>query len=186
MTQQELEAAKKYILEMLKKGFIRPSTSPLTSPYILVKKPGGGLRFYVDYRALNAITIKNRYPIPRIRETLDRLCKAKYFTKFDIIAAFNRMRVKEGDEWKTAFVTRFGQFEYLVMPFGLCNAPASFQNYINTALQDILDVFCTAYLDDILIFSDIKEEHEKHVNEVLKRLDAAKLNIDIEKLEFYT
>jgi hypothetical protein len=108
MTQQELAAAKTYIDEHLEKGFIRPSTSPITSPVLLVKKPSGGLRFCVDYRAVNAITIKNRYPIPRIRETLDRLCKARYFMKLDIIAAFNRIRIAEGEEWKTAFVTRFG------------------------------------------------------------------------------
>ena len=128
MTQEELGAAKKNINDMLEKAFIRPSTSPIASPVILVKKPGGGLRFCVDYRALNAITFKNRYPIPKIRETLGRLCKAKYFTKFDIIAAFNRIRVAEGEEWKTAFATRFGQFEYLVMPFGLCNAPSTFRD----------------------------------------------------------
>ncbi|KAL2444003.1 Transposon Tf2-6 polyprotein [Exophiala dermatitidis] len=186
MSQQELEAAKKYINDMLAKGFIRPSSSPIASPVILVKKPGGGLRFCVDYRALNAITIKNRYPIPKIRETLDRLCKAKYYTKFDVIAAFNRLRMKEGDEWKTAFVTRFGQFEYLVMPFGLCNAPSSFQDYVNRALQDILDEYCTAYLDDILIFSDSLEEHRQHVKEVLKRLQKAGLYVDINKTEFHT
>lgn len=185
MTKEELEAAKKYLDEMLAKGFIRRSSSPVSSPVILVKKPGGGLRFCVDYRAVNAITIKNRYPIPRIRETLNRLCKAKYYSKFDIIAAFNRLRVTEGHEWKTAFTTRFGQFEYLVLPFGLCNAPSSFQGYINSALQDILDDYCTAYLDDVLVYSNTLEEHKRHVLEVLTRLKAADLHVDIEKSEFH-
>lgn len=184
MTRDELAAAKKYIDENLAKGFIRTSTSPCASPVILAKKPGGGLRFCVDYRALNAITIKNRYPIPLIRETLDRLCKAKYYTKLDIIAAFNRLRIKAECEYLTAFSTRYGQFEYLVMPFGLCNAPSTFQGYINEALQEILDNFCTAYLDDILIYSENLEEHKKHIRQVLLRLRKAGLHVDIDKCEF--
>lgn len=184
MTRDELAAAKKYIDENLAKGFIRPSTSPCASPVVLAKKPGGGLRFCVDYRALNAITIKNRYPIPLIRETLDRLCKAKFYTKLDIIAAFNRLRVKEGCEYLTAFNTRYGQFEYLVMPFGLCNAPSTFQGYINETLHDLLDDFCTAYLDDILIFSNALKEHRKHVVLILQRLRKAGLHADIDKSEF--
>ena len=126
MTRDELDATKKYVDDHLTKSFIRPSKSPVASPVILVKKPGGGLRFCVDYRALNAITIKNRYPIPQIRETLDRLYKAKFYTKLNIISAFNNLRMKQGDEWKTAFTTRYGQFEYMVMPFGLCNALSTF------------------------------------------------------------
>ncbi|OAG36273.1 hypothetical protein AYO21_09515 [Fonsecaea monophora] len=124
---------------------------------ISAKKPGGGLRFCVYYRALNAITVKNRYPIPRMKDLLSRLWKARYYTKLDIIAAFNKLRIKEGGEWETAFTTKFGSFEYLVMPFGLCNAPSSLQGYINDALQTFLDVFCTAYLDDILTHSQTLE-----------------------------
>ena len=93
---------------------------------LFVKKPGGGLRFYVDYRSLNAVTVKNRYPLPLILETLNRLSRAKIFTKLDIISAFNRLRIREGDESLTVFRTRFGLFEYLVIPFGLYNGPASF------------------------------------------------------------
>lgn len=186
MTRDDLGVSKKYVDDELSKKFIRPSTSSVASPVIVVKKPGGGLRFCVDYRAINAITIKNRYPIPRIRKTLDRLCKAKFFTKLDIIAAFNRIRVKEGCERLTAFTTHHGQFEYLVMPFGLCNAPSTFQNYINTTLQDILDVYCTAYLDDVLIFSETMKEHRKHVREVLTRLRKARLHVDMKKCEFET
>jgi Reverse transcriptase (RNA-dependent DNA polymerase) len=126
MTAQELEVLKKYLDENLSKGFIRSSLSPVASPVLMVRKPNGGIRVCIDYRALNEITIKNRYPIPRISETLDRLSKAKIFSKFDIIHAFNRIRMKEAHEWLTAFNTRYGQFEYLVMPFGLCNAPATF------------------------------------------------------------
>jgi hypothetical protein len=93
---------------------------------LLVRKLGGSLRFYVDYRGLNDVTIKNRYPIPLIRETLDKLARAKFFSKFNIIAAFNKIRVKQGDKWKTAFNSRYRQYEYLVMPFGLCNALGTF------------------------------------------------------------
>ena len=185
MSREELMVLKKYIRENLEKGFIRPSTSPASSPVLFVKKPGGGLRFCVDYRALNDLTIKNRYPIPRIHETLTLLGKAKFFTKLDVISAFHRMRIAEGDEYLTAFRTRFGLYEYLVMPFGLANAPSSFQNYINDTLKGYLDEFCTAYIDDILIFSQTLDEHHDHVKKVLKRLFDAGLQIDIKKCEFH-
>lgn len=159
MSEKELEAIKKYIDEHLGKGFIRASSSSATSPVLLARKPGGGLRFCVDYRGLNAITVKNRYPIPLLNETLGRLSEVEIFTKLDIIHAFNRIRIKEGHEWLTAFNTRYGQFEYLIMPFGLCNASGTFQSYINDSFKEYLDVFCTAYLDDILIYSKNKKEH---------------------------
>ena len=127
MSEQELAAAKKYLDEHLEKGFIRPSSSKAAAPVLFVRKPSGGLRFCVDYRKLNEITEKNRYPIPLINETLTRLSKASVFTKLDVIAAFNKIRIKAGQEWMTAFNTRYGQFEYLVLPFGLCNAPSTFK-----------------------------------------------------------
>lgn len=138
----------------------------------------------VDYRALNAITKKNRYPIPNINETLTRLNKAKIFTKLDVVVAFNKIRIKEGYKHLTSFNIRFGQYEYLVMPFGLCNAPATFQSYINSLVLDYLDQFCTAYLDDVLVYSKNKEEHIEHVNKVLKRLKDRGLQLDIDKCEF--
>jgi hypothetical protein len=182
----ELRCVKKWIDEMLDKGFIRESTSPAAAPLLLAAKPGGGVRICHDYRGLNSVTIKNRYPLPLIRETLDALCGAKYFTKLDVIAAFNRIRIAEGHEWLTAFITRFGLYEMLVTPFGLCNAPATFQNYINHVLHNALDDYCTAYLDDVLVFSKTRAEHTKHVNEVIQRLGNAGLQIDINKSEFYT
>ncbi|POS83395.1 hypothetical protein EPUL_003076 [Erysiphe pulchra] len=166
-------------------GFIKPSTSPASSPVLFVKKPGGGLRFCVDYRTLNDITVKNRYPIPRINETLNLLGKSKYFSKLDVISAFHRMRIAKGHEFLTAFRTRFGLYEYRVMPFGLANAPSSFQNHINDTLRGYLDEFCTAYMDDILIFSKTFEEHEEHVKKVLSRLSRSGLQIDIRKCEFH-
>ncbi|KAG0161705.1 hypothetical protein PDIDSM_4973 [Penicillium digitatum] len=153
MSRNELEVLKDWIEDNLRKGFIRPSSSPAASPVLFVKKPGGGLRFCVDYRALNAITVKDRYPLPLTKETLNNLKGMKFFTKIDIISAFNNLRIAKGQEYLTAFRTRLGLFESLVMPFGLTGAPASFQRFINDTLREYLDCFCTAYLDDILIYS---------------------------------
>lgn len=185
MSRDELAELRRYLQENLSKGFIRASTSSAASPVLFVKKPGGGLRFCVDYRGLNAITVKNRYPLPLISETLDRLARAKIYTKLDIISAFNRIRIKEGQEHLTAFRTRHGLFEYLVMPFGLCNGPATFQSYINESLRGYLDEFCTAYLDDILIYSENKLDHAEHVRKVLRRLAEFGLQVDVTKSSFY-
>ena len=154
MSRDELKVLKKYLTENLNKGFIQASSSSAAVPVLFVKKPGGGLHFCVDYRALNAIIIKNCYPLPLIWETLDQLCKAVWYTKLDIVGAFNHIQMKEGEEWKTVFCTCSDLYEYLVMPFGLANAPSTFQNYINDILgPDIFDVCGTAYMDDILIYS---------------------------------
>lgn len=184
MSPQELEAVRYYLEDLIAKGHIRRSTSPAAAPILIVRKPGGGIRVCIDYRGLNEITIKNRHPIPHVNETLQRLQGCRYFTKFDVIAAFNRIRIAAGDEWKTAFTTRYGQFEYLVMPFGLCNAPGTFQSYINNSLKDYLDLWTTAYLDDVLIFSKTLEEHKEHVRKVATRLLERKLYVDIHKCEF--
>ncbi|KJZ69408.1 hypothetical protein HIM_11204 [Hirsutella minnesotensis 3608] len=186
MSEDELVVLRKFLQENLDKGFIRASTSPAASPVLFAKKPGGGLRFCVDYRGLNAITIKNRYPLPLIQETLSQLSQARYFTKLDVVAAFNRIRIKEGQEWMTAFNTRYGLFESLVMPFGLSNAPATFQARINEVLRPFLDRFCTAYIDDILIYSNDLASHRLHVKSVLQALEAAGLQLDVRKCEFET
>ncbi|KAL5596424.1 uncharacterized protein BROUX77_007108 [Berkeleyomyces rouxiae] len=157
----------------------------LLEPFLFVRKPGGGLRFCVDYRGINAITEKDRYPLPLISETLRSLAKARYFTKVDVRAAFHKIRVKEGDEWKTAFRTRFGLYEWLVTPFGLTGAPATFQRYINSTLREHLDDFCSAYLDDVLIYTDgSRKEHMEKVELVLKKLGDAGLCLDLNKCEF--
>lgn len=186
MSKDELLVVKKYIDENLAKGFIRPSSSPYSAPVLLVKKQSGGIRVCVDYRALNGLTIKNRYPIPLVSETMDRLSRAKYFTTLDVISAFNRIRIKPGHEEKTAFNTRYGQYEYLVMPFGLCNAPGSFQSLINDSIHDYLDDFATAYLDDILIYSESLQDHISHVRKVLERMRINNLQLDIQKCCFCT
>jgi transposase InsO family protein len=185
MSREELIVLRKTLTELLDKNFIRASHSPASAPVLFVKKPGGGLRFCVDYRKLNEITRKDRYPLPLITETLRQLSRAKWFTKLDVIAAFNKIRIKEGDEWKTAFRTRYGLYEWLVTPFGLTGAPATFQRYINWALRDYLDEFCTAYIDDVLIFSDGSlADHRSKVKKVLARLQDAGLQLDIDKSEF--
>lgn len=185
MSRDELLVLRKTLTELLDKGFIRVSNSPAAAPVLFVKKPGGGLRFCVDYRGLNRITKKDRYPLPLIYETLRNISKAKWFTKLDVIAAFHKIRIAEGDEWKTAFRTRYGLYEWMVTPFGLANAPSTFQKYINWTLRDYLDEFCSAYVDDILIYSSgSRRQHQEHVRKVLQRLQEAGLQIDIDKCEF--
>jgi hypothetical protein len=186
LTRQETEAVKAYIDDMLGRGFIRPSTSPYASPVLVVKKPGGGLRICVDYRQLNEVTKKNRNSPPAIKETLARMAKTKVMTLVDVVAAFNTVRLAEEDEEKTAFLTRYGLYEYRVMPFGLCNAPGTFQTFINETLRDYLDDFCTAYLDDILIYSENEEDHEEHVFKVLQRLKNVNLFLDPKKCSWKT
>lgn len=186
MSELELKAVYKYLQENLQKGWIRPSKSSAASPILFVRKADGGLRFCVNYKALNDITQKNRYPLPLMNESLRRLAKAKIFTKLDLRSAYNLIRIKEGDEWKTAFRTRYGLFEYLVMPFGLTNAPATCQNFINDVLREYLDRFVVVYMDDILVFSEDSAQHDRHVEAVLRALAGANLFVKGEKCEFDT
>jgi len=185
MSREELLVLRKTLHDLLSKDFIRVSNSPAAAPVLFVRKPGGGLRFCVDYRALNAMTKRDRYPLPLIHETLQRISKARWFTKLDVTAAFHKIRIAEGDEWKTAFRTRFGLYEWLVTPFGLTNAPSTFQRYINWTLREFLDDFVSAYLDDVLIFTEgSRAHHRKQVMRVLERLRTAGLQLDINKCEF--
>jgi Reverse transcriptase (RNA-dependent DNA polymerase) len=183
---EELLAAKKYIEENLHKGFIEPSQAPFASPILFVRKGDGSLRFCIDYRKLNALTRKDRYPLPLIDETLARLRKAKIFTKLDIRQAFHKMRIHPDLEELTTFRTRYGAYKYKVLPFGLTNGPATFQRYMNDIFFDCLDDFITAYLDDILIYSKDELEHTVHVRRVIQRLQEAELQINIKKYEFST
>lgn len=186
LSKAELALLREYLDEYLARGWIRHSKSPAGAPILFAKKKDGSMRLCVDYRGLNKITIKNRHPLPLITESLDRLAQAKIYTKLDVREAYHRVRIKEGDEWKTAFRTRYGHFEYTVMPFGLTNAPAQFQAYIHYVLAGLVDVTCIVYLDDILIFSDTEEDHVKHVREVLTRLKQAKLYLKNSKCEWHT
>ena len=182
----ELKVLREYLDDALAKGWIRPSTSPAGAPILFVPKKDGGLRLCVDYRGLNKVTKKNRYPLPLISETLDRMVGAAVFTKLDLKDAYHRLRIKMGDEWKTAFRTRYGHFEYLVMPFGLANAPATFQAYINHAMQGLLDVVCVVYLDDILIYSADANTHRADVKRILDRLRKFGLYASLKKCQFET
>lgn len=185
MPREELLVLRKTLTDLLSKGWIRSSNSAAAAPVLFAKKPNGGLRLCVDYRGLNAITVPDRYPLPLFKETLRQLPKAKWFTKLDVKSAFHRIRIREGDEWMTAFRSRLGFFEWLVTPFGLVNAPATFQRYINEQLREHLDIDVTAYMDDILIYTaGSGDEHWETVRKILRKLENAGLYLDIDKCEF--
>jgi len=160
----ELEACKKWIEENLDKGFNRTSSSPARAPILFIQKGDGSLRLVVDYRGINEGSVKNRYPLLLIQETLIRILKAWFFTKSDVRGAYNLIRMAEGEEWKTTFRIHYSLFESLVMPFGLTNVPADFQRFINETLAPFLDHFTSAYLNNILIYLDTMEEHTRHVH----------------------
>ena len=185
LSKKEEEFMKEYVETNEAKKFIRPSTSPIAHGVVFANKKDGGLRPCIDFRPTNNKTIKNRHPLPRIDESQDRLLGSEWFTAIDIRDAFNRIRMKEGEEWKTAFRTRWGHYEYTVMPFGLTNAPASFQKLINDTLREYLDDFVVAYLDDILIFSKTYQEHVEHVKKVLRKLQERDLPVKLSKCEFH-
>lgn len=185
MSQRENEVIKAQIDDQLAKGNIRSLVLLAAAPVLIVKKPNGSLRVCLDYRGLNALTIKSRYPIPLIQETLNRILGKEQFTKLDVITAFNRIRVVAGDVWKIAFTTRYRQFECVVMPFSACNVPGTFQSYINDTLRDFLDDFYLAYLDDCLVFSYTRGEYIQYVRKVIQKLLDAGLQLDIKKYEFF-
>ncbi|SOV07548.1 uncharacterized protein UDID_19213 [Ustilago sp. UG-2017a] len=186
LSEHELKTLREYLEENLAKGFISPSDSPAASPILFVKKKDGSLRLCVDYRGLNRITIRNRYPLPLIDELLDRLREARFFTRIDLRGAYNLLRIAKGDKWKTAFRTRYGLFQYNVMPFGLTNAPASFQHLMNDTFKDMLDRSLIIYLDDLLIYSTTLKQHQEHVSAVLACLRQAGLYAKAEKCQFST
>ena len=166
----EMAEAKKQITEYLAKGWIEPSTSPFGAPILFVSKKDGGLRMCVDYRALNKVTVRNRYPLPRIEDLFDQLQGACYFSSIDLAQGYHQLRVTPEDVPKTAFRTPFGHFQFKVLNFGLTNAPATFQSAMNNVFKDVMGKFVLVYLDDILIFSKNLEEHRMHVRHVLETL----------------
>ncbi len=170
LSRTESQAMEEYIKEALDSGFIRPSTSPAAAGFFFVEKKDGGLRPCIDYRGLNNVTVKFRYPLPLVPSALEQLREATIYTKLDLRSAYNLIRIKEGDEWKTAFLTTRGHYEYQVMPYGLANSPAIFQSFINEIFKDLLNQSVIAYIDDILIYSTSEAEHINHVKEVLSRL----------------
>nr|GFC68104.1 putative reverse transcriptase domain, aspartic peptidase domain protein [Tanacetum cinerariifolium] len=166
----ELKELKDQLQELLEQGFIRPSVSPWGAPVLFVKKKDGSMRLCIDYRELNKITIRNRYPLPRIDDLFDQLQGDMHFSKIDLRSGYHQLRVKEQDISKTAFRTRYGHYEFLVMPFGLTNAPAVFMDLMNRIFHEFLDKFVIVFIDDILVFSKSKEEHEDHLRTVLQTL----------------
>ncbi|GJW54230.1 putative nucleotidyltransferase, ribonuclease H, partial [Tanacetum coccineum] len=181
----ELKELKDQLQELLERGFIRPSVSPWGAPVLFVKKKDGSMRLCIDYRELNKITIRNRYPLPRIDDLFDQLQGAKHFSKIDLRSGYHQLRVKEQDISKTAFRTRYGHYEFLVMPFGLTNAPAVFMDLMNRIFHEFLDKFVIVFIDDILVFSKSKEEHEDHLRTVLQILRQEKLYAKFSKCEFW-
>ena len=175
ISKDQLLVLRKTLTELLDNDFIRVSNSSAAAPVIFVKKPGGGLWFCVDYCWLNEISRKDSYPIPRIDETLRTIAAAKYISKVDVISAF-QIRIKNGNQWKTAFNTRFGLYEWLVTPFKLTGAPATFQRYINWVLRDELDICCSAY---VVIYNDTQKEHRSAVLRIIRKLADAGLQLDL-------
>ena len=171
----------KVYLEM---GHIQPSKSPYGAPVLFARKKNGKLRFCVDYRALNDQTIKDRFPLPRIDDLLDRLQGASVFSKLDLAQGYHQIQLAPEDVHKTAFTTQSGHFEFRVMPFGLCNAPATFQRLMNSTLSPYIGRFCMVYLDDIIVFSKDTDSHQKHLAMVLEKLAGAGLKTQISKCEF--
>lgn len=184
MSPLELEEVKRQLTQLLEMDFVQPSKSPYGAPILFVRKKNGKLRMCIDYRALNKITVKNRYPLPRIDELLDQLQGAKYFSKLDLQSGYWQIRIAEEDIPKTAFRTRYGHFEWKVLPFGLTNAPATFQALMNNILRPYLDRFVVVYLDDILIYSKTAEEHLEHMDKVLSILEQHQLYAGLDKCVF--
>ena len=185
MPANELAELKKQVEELEGKGYIRPSTSPWGAPVLFVKKKDGTMRMCVDYRSLNEVTIKNKYPLPRIEDLFDQLKGASIFSKIDLRSGYHQLKIRPADVPKTAFVTRYGLYEFLVMSFGLTNAPAYFMNLMNKVFMEFLDKFVVVFIDDILIYSKGEEEHEKHLRMVLDRLREHQLYAKFSKCEFW-
>ncbi|KAK3566607.1 hypothetical protein QTP86_001486 [Hemibagrus guttatus] len=182
---QKKRTMEEYIAEALAQGYIRPSTSPAASSFFFVAKKDGGLWPCIDYRALNKITVKFTYPLPLVPTALERLRGTTVFSKLDLRSAYNLIRIREGDEWKTAFVTPTGHYEYLVMPYGLANGPSVFQDFMHEVLRDFLHKFVLVYIDDIFIYSRSMADHQRHIMEVLRRLRTYHLFLKAEKCLFH-
>ncbi|GJZ85637.1 putative reverse transcriptase domain-containing protein [Tanacetum coccineum] len=166
-------------------GFIRPNSSPWGAPVLFVKKKDGSFRMCIDYRELNKLTLKNHYPLPRIVDLIDQLQGSSVYSKIDLRSGYHQLRVREGDIPKTTFKNRYGHYEFQVMPFGLTNAPAIFMDLMNRACKPYLDKFVIVFIDNILIYSKNKEEHEEHLKLILELLKKVELYAKFSKCEFW-
>ena len=180
----ELAELKKQIRELLDKGYVQPSSSPWGAPVLFVEKKDGTQRMCIDYRSLNEVTIKNKYPLPRIDDLFDQLKGACVFSKIDLRSGYHQLRIRRTDIPKTAFVTRYGLYEFIVMSFGLTNAPAYFMYLMNKVFMEYLDKFVVVFIDDILVYSKNEEEHEEHLRLVLQKLREHQLYAKFSKCEF--
>ena len=185
MASSELKELKEQLQDILDKGFIRPSISSWGAPVLFVKKKDRSMRMCIDYQELNKVMIKNRYPLPRINNLLDQLQGARVFSKVDLRSGYHQVRVKEEDIPKTAIRTRYGHYKFLVMSFGLTNAPAIFMDTMNRVFHDYSDQFIIVFIDDILIYSKTLEEQEEHLRKALERLRREKLYAKLKKCEFW-
>ncbi|GJT56620.1 putative reverse transcriptase domain-containing protein [Tanacetum coccineum] len=181
----EMKELSEQLQELSDKGFIRPSSSPWGAPVLFVKKKDGSFRMCIDYRELNKLTVKNRYPLPRIDDLFDQLQGSSIYSKIDLRSGYHQLRVREQDISKTAFRTRYGHYEFQVMPFGLTNAPAVFMDLMNRVCKPYLDKFVIVFIDDILIYSKDKKEHEEHLKAILELLKKEKLYAKFSKCEFW-
>ncbi|GJR73206.1 putative reverse transcriptase domain-containing protein [Tanacetum coccineum] len=181
----EMKELAEQLQELTDKGFIRPSSSPWGAPVLFVKKKDGSFRMCIDYRELNKLTVKNRYPLPRIDDLFDQLQGSSIYSKIDLRSGYHQLRVREEDIPKTAFRTRYGHYEFQVMSFGLTNAPAVFMDLMNRVCKPYLDKFVIVFIDDILIYSKSKKEHEEHLRQILKLLKKEELYAKFSKCEFW-
>ncbi|GJZ08239.1 putative reverse transcriptase domain-containing protein [Tanacetum coccineum] len=181
----EMKELSEQLKELSDKGFIRPSSSPWGAPVLFVKKKDGSFRMCIDYRELNKLTVKNRYPLPRIDDLFDQLQGSSVYSKIDLRSGYHQLRVREEDISKTAFRTRYGHYEFQVMPFGLTNAPAVFMDLMNRVCKPYLDKFVIVFIDDILIYSKNKKEHEEHLKQILELLKKEELYAKFSKCEFW-
>ncbi|KAL5741290.1 hypothetical protein ACOSP7_028022 [Xanthoceras sorbifolium] len=186
MAPAELNELKLQLQELLDKVFIRPSVSLWGAPVLFVKKKDGSVRLCIDYRQPNKLTIKNKYPLPRIDDLFDQLRGATVFSKIDLRSGYHQLRVKDSDIQKTAFRTRYGHYEFVVMPFELTNAPATFMDLMNRIFRPYLDLCVVVFIDDILIYSQTAAEHDWHLRIVLQILREKKLYAKLSKCEIIT
>ena len=185
MAPLELKELKDQLQELLDKGFIRPNVSPWGAPILFVKKKDGSMRLCIDYRELNKVTIKNKYPLPRIDDLFDQLQGSQVFSKIDLHSGYHQLKIQEKDVQKMALRTRYGHYEFLVMPFGLTNAPTTFMDMMNRIFRELVDRSVMVFIDDILIYSKSQEEHEEHLRIVLSVLRKHQLFAKFKKCEFW-
>jgi hypothetical protein len=185
MAPTELRGLKEQLQELLVRGFICPSVSPWGGPVLFVKKKDGSLRMCIDYWELNRVTMKNKYPLPRIDDLFDQLKGASKFSKIDLLSGYHQLKVREEDIPKMAIRTRYGHFEFLVFPFGLTNAPSVIMDLMNRVFHEYLDSFVVVFINDILVYSANRAEHEEHLKIVLEKLREKKLLEKFKKCEFW-